>query len=686
MTGLRAAVRGVVVPRRRRQATPVLTVAMPVYDVADYLRECLDSVLGQDLGGLGELEVIAVDDSSTDGSLAILRDYERRDHRVRVLTQPNAGQGPARNNAVAHARGEFLTFVDSDDTVPPGALAAMVERLRESGSDFAIGGVRRMRRSGFVRMGWARTVFSRDRTGTNLAAFPAAMQDVVTHHRVFRTSFWRDRCPEFRGIAYEDHVPMLMAYVRAERFDVMSRVVYDWRIREERSSTSQQKASLPNLRDRITVLEEAHGLLLAEASADVYDLWVARVLDVDLPPFLKHAVGGADDYREVLQQAFATYLERATPEAEHLVTARQKIRAHLAAAGRWDDLLDADAWFEDVGLMPPAHAVDGRVTALPQPSLAFLDGLPRHVGDLAPIECHPQVVLDRVARDGSSLTLTGWAVTRGLGVTGPTQLSALLVGADGSTVEVPVVPARLPEAGSWGKQRYADYADGGFVVTVDTSSLAPGTWHVEVETTYSGITSAGPVVERVADADLGGLAWDPSYGLTIGVPLGPPVAPAPERPPGAGLGAQARRALRDRVLDDRRRLADTVLVVGDVDLPGVDVVRVGDDPEALFTAVASSRWVVTDEPLGDDLAWWAPREGQHHVLVLTTPPSGATRWRAELTNEGVALELLRVRRTWDVVAVAEPGWEAAVRTEYGFDGTVVALSDVPALIARGDPA
>ena len=84
----------------RRSLRPVLTVVMPVYNVEAFVRETLDTVLTQ---SLHNLEVIAVDDGSTDGSLAILREFERRDARVRVLTQPNSGQGIARNHGVEHA-------------------------------------------------------------------------------------------------------------------------------------------------------------------------------------------------------------------------------------------------------------------------------------------------------------------------------------------------------------------------------------------------------------------------------------------------------------------------------------------------------------------------------------------------------------------------------------------------------
>jgi CDP-glycerol glycerophosphotransferase len=537
-----------IVERRRRVLTPELTVVMPVYNVAEYLPEALDSVLSQDVS----LELIAVDDSSTDDCLAILRSYERRDPRVKVLTQPNSGQGVARNLAVGYARGELLTFVDSDDTIPPGSFAHMIARLRESGSDFCVGNVRRFKHQHYTRTVWARTVHSRDRLGTTLEEFPNAMQDIIACNRMFRTAFWRSDVGDFRGhIAYEDHVPMLTAYVRAKRFDILARVTYNWRIRENRTSTGQQKADLENLLDRITVKEEAHDLLTAEASDFVYDTWVGRTLEVDFPPFVRHAVTGPDSYRNILAATYRTYLDRATPRALDLVTVRQKVRGHLAAQERWDDVTRADTWFEDVGLTPPAHAEDGpdgrQVVADEQPD-AFLQGLPDAVRRLSPLECHFHGVLSRVAWGPSyaapaTVQLTGWAVRRGLGVRGPATLRAWLVDStSGETVKVPVESVNLPEANIWGQQRFAPYDGGGFEVSVDCSTLPArvSSWHLRVETTYDGVTSVGPIVERMPRSSAhrpsgtvveleGRVAsvrtrWDAGHGFTLDVDPDPVTA------------------------------------------------------------------------------------------------------------------------------------------------------------------
>lgn len=89
-----------------------LSIIIPVYNAAKYLRPCLDSVLAQTLK---DVEIICIDDGSTDGSAALLAEYASRDTRIRVLTQANAGQGAARNRGLEFAHGEFVYFLDADD-------------------------------------------------------------------------------------------------------------------------------------------------------------------------------------------------------------------------------------------------------------------------------------------------------------------------------------------------------------------------------------------------------------------------------------------------------------------------------------------------------------------------------------------------------------------------------------------
>lgn len=115
--------------------SPRVSVIVPVYNTAAYLRECLDSLTGQTLE---DIEIVCVDDGSTDESAAILEEYAARDDRVRVLRQENQGAGAARNNGLAHARGTYVMFCDSDDFMAPDALELMGRQCEQDDADVCV--------------------------------------------------------------------------------------------------------------------------------------------------------------------------------------------------------------------------------------------------------------------------------------------------------------------------------------------------------------------------------------------------------------------------------------------------------------------------------------------------------------------------------------------------------------------
>jgi len=478
---------------------PELSVVIPVYNVAAYLRECLDSALRQ---SLQNLEVIAVDDASTDGSLDILREYEQRDARVRVVQQlSNSGQGIARNLGTELARGEFLTFLDADDTVPPRAYRYMVHSLKKSGSDFSVGSARRFSNGKYRPTGWADNVHGSDRIGTTIDAFPAAMQDIIACNRMFRTDFWREKVGEFQGhIAYEDHVPMLTAYVRATRFDVLSRITYNWRVREDLTSTGQQKHRLDNLFDRILVKEQAHELLRDEASVTVYDAWVARTLDVDFPAFISSAFSGGEMYRNVLSATYETFFSRASEAALRQVTCYQKLRGWLCAESRWDHLEGAGDHFRDSSVLPPTSVLDGRIVADFPEGAAFLENVPASIRELGTHETRFKAALMHVHWRGTVLELTGWALIRGLSTsTGPPRTEAFLVDREtGERITLDVVPREIPEATIWASDVNAAYDAAGITMSIDTAALVatatrPRFWSLYVRVEDRGIAREGYV-------------------------------------------------------------------------------------------------------------------------------------------------------------------------------------------------
>ena len=112
-----------------------VSVVIPVYNADNYLRQALDSIVSQTLR---EIEIISVDDGSTDHSLAILKEYQSADNRIRIITQNNAGPSIARNKGLARARGEYVIFLDADDFYEPTLLESLYGVASRDSLDIAI--------------------------------------------------------------------------------------------------------------------------------------------------------------------------------------------------------------------------------------------------------------------------------------------------------------------------------------------------------------------------------------------------------------------------------------------------------------------------------------------------------------------------------------------------------------------
>ena len=104
----------------------LISIIVPVYNVEKYLDRCIQSIVEQTYRNL---EIILVDDGSTDGSEKICDSWAVKDNRIRVIRQNNMGGGAARNAALDVAKGDFIAFVDSDDYIEPNAITTMVNAL-----------------------------------------------------------------------------------------------------------------------------------------------------------------------------------------------------------------------------------------------------------------------------------------------------------------------------------------------------------------------------------------------------------------------------------------------------------------------------------------------------------------------------------------------------------------------------
>lgn len=264
-----------------------ISVIIPVFDVEQYIDACLDSLLSQDHW---RLEIIVVDDGSTDATCRRVRRWARRDPRVRLLVAPHGGPNAARNLAIPHARGEFLTFLDGDDVLLAGAYRDMGRLLARTGSDFVVAGYDRL--IGEERTPaafWIRDAHAVTRERVTLTSFPQIMVNSVQWSKLYRREFWLGADLSFPVTGhYQDQVVSAHAYSRARAFDILSRPTVAWRIREDGSSMTQRFREGQSIQDRFDTSHRALDVYRAHAGEAAARQRLVQYLSNDIAQMALH--------------------------------------------------------------------------------------------------------------------------------------------------------------------------------------------------------------------------------------------------------------------------------------------------------------------------------------------------------------------------------------------------------------
>ena len=311
---------------------PCVSVIVPCFNVEDYISECLDSVCAQTYR---HLDVVLVDDGSTDATAEIVSQYATDDDRIRVVTQSNGGLGAARNAGIELAFGEFIFFLDGDDLLPLDAIGLLVAQAQKCGVDLVSGRMDQFDSSGRWRAPQYRAVFDCDADRVHISRDVELVYDQMACSKLFRTSFWRNhgfRGPE--GTAYEDLEIVMQAHVAAAAVSIVASPTYLWRRREVgRPSITQDRYRTGSTAARFDALGRVdehlrlragdgawaeHGFQVCTVDARLY----ARLLS-DSPP------GWSDEFllsaAAVLEYVCPVSLDRLNPAMRFL---------HLAICAR----------------------------------------------------------------------------------------------------------------------------------------------------------------------------------------------------------------------------------------------------------------------------------------------------------------------------------------------------------------
>lgn len=284
--------------------TPLISVIVPIYNVAPYLRKCLDSLKGQTLK---KIEVICIDDGSTDESGEIAEEYST-DPRFRVIHTENRGLSAARNRGIDEARADWIMFVDSDDWVEPGFCEIPYKAAVENGADLVIFGLK------IVEKGHIRDDLKPVLLDGEINEFLAHEHgETVAWNKLYKAQLFEDiRYPENR--VYEDIAITHKIVHKANKRIYCNEFLYDYVIRK--SSISHTNTTVIKTACRISMMERCFDLISYGYPIEKID-----------PPVCASAIG----FLSVIPKSddklyeFAMYIVNSTKGFPEHLTIKQKI-------------------------------------------------------------------------------------------------------------------------------------------------------------------------------------------------------------------------------------------------------------------------------------------------------------------------------------------------------------------------
>lgn len=294
---------------------PDVTVVLIVYNDAGRLTRAARSVLTQ---SLARVEVIVVDDASTDTTpqVAAKLATERPD-RVRVITLPenSGGCGRPRNVGIEQARGRYVMFLDSDDTLDPNACRNLLTVGEETGADLVSG--RCVRVLPEQEQSWYPYLYRESRVLDNILDEPDLLYDTLSTNKCYRRDFLEREDLRFVDrLHYEDLLFSAQAYVSARRIAIIPHRVYNWLVvpGAETLSITHRRAELRNFADRLEIHRRIDATFRAHGAGELARLKNVKFINHDLLLYLRELRSRDPEYRREFLELAGSYVGAIDPE------------------------------------------------------------------------------------------------------------------------------------------------------------------------------------------------------------------------------------------------------------------------------------------------------------------------------------------------------------------------------------
>lgn len=235
-----------------------ISVIIPVYNVENYLKKCLDSITNQTLE---DMEIICIDDGSTDSSPDILKEYSKKDKRIKIITKENEGQATARNLGIKEAKGEYIAFIDSDDFIEPEMLEKLYTKAKDNNLDIAMCKIatydnqtKEIKDNVWYYMLGVFRDFEMDIFSHKDTKEFTCNISVTPYNKIYKTSLLKENSILFpEGLIFEDEKFFFDTYLRAKRVSIVDEFLYYYRVSRKdplltspRKMTTQTSSQFPS--------------------------------------------------------------------------------------------------------------------------------------------------------------------------------------------------------------------------------------------------------------------------------------------------------------------------------------------------------------------------------------------------------------------------------------------------------
>lgn len=282
-----------------------VSIIIPVYNVELYLKSCMDTVINQTLDNI---EIICVNDGSTDNSLELLEEYVKKDNRIRIITQKNCGLGCARNTGLKYAKGEYIFFLDSDDKILLNSLEKLYLNATSNNSDFVIFKISRFNDEyiTYANPGFPLEKFFGEVDYNNFTFTYKNIKNYVLNasfsawSKLYKKEFL-DGFEDFKfpvGTAYEDVLFHVKCFLRASRISFESEYFYKYRL----SNTTSIMHIKSNFMDIFNICDSVEEFLISSNYFDEFYVEFIRFKIHQLSQYILNA--DSDEYYNKVREEF----------------------------------------------------------------------------------------------------------------------------------------------------------------------------------------------------------------------------------------------------------------------------------------------------------------------------------------------------------------------------------------------